>query len=601
MFIADLFESYVSESATQLVVLYPGRFQPFHLGHKEVFQALQAKFGRDHVWIATSNKTEPPRSPFNFSDKTILMHAAGIPSDRIIESTNPYKLPDRFDPANTIFLVAVGAPDRDRLRPDTFKKDGNPTYFKTFTKIEECVSASKHGYVVIANERKKIIEIGKKQFDVSHGTTVREVWNQIRDNPKERQSFILQLYGRDDPEIGRVLDKIQSAEQVTEDIPPPENARKTQIAGTLGTYKKASDIFKQHNVQGKALDFGAGLGKGTAELGSDAESYEPFPNQDFKPHYIDVTKIPDNSYKRIVNLNVLNVVPNTEKHRIRDEIVRNIGRVLAPGGVAIITTRGRDVLTIKGTPGEEPMSMISSIGTYQKGFTQVELREYISSVLGDGFEVKSVKLGPAGVMIKKNESQQGVAEGRENYNGVNILFQKDDDEIFVKASAGGRELGHVLFVIDGDYLMPQDLEVEERFRGQGIAQTMYDYVKSKGYKIRRSGQQTDAGAGFWDKHKGQGQNVWEQGVAEDAAGVGVVKNSKDPRYSMATMGDQNDVDGDTLGKEMAAFYLVGRKPPKTKQKQVKKNIGKGVKESFIKRYKSITEELRDIKIKLGKN
>jgi hypothetical protein len=41
---------------------------------------------------------------------------------------------------------------------------------------------------------------------------------------------------------------------------------------------------------------------------------------------------------------------------------------------------------------------------------------------------------------------------------------------------------------------------------------MYDYVKSKGYKIRRSGQQTDAGAGFWDKHRPE-QNVWEQGVA----------------------------------------------------------------------------------------
>ena len=109
---------------------------------------------------------------------------------------------------------------------------------------------------------------------------------------------------------------------------------------------------------------------------------------------------------------------------------------------------------------------------------------------------------------------KAVAEDRENYNGVNLLLQKDDDELFVKASAGGRELGHVLFVIDGEYLMPQDLEVEERYRGQGIAQTMYDYVKSKGYKIRRSGQQTDAGAGFWDKHKGQGQNVWEQGVAE---------------------------------------------------------------------------------------
>jgi hypothetical protein len=109
--------------------------------------------------------------------------------------------------------------------------------------------------------------------------------------------------------------------------------------------------------------------------------------------------------------------------------------------------------------------------------------------------------------------QQGVAEDRENFNGINLLLQKDDEEVFVKASAGSRELGHVLFVMDGDYLMPQDLEVEERYRGQGIAQTMYDFVKSKGYKIRRSGQQTDAGAGFWAKHRPE-QNVWEEGVAE---------------------------------------------------------------------------------------
>lgn len=110
---------------------------------------------------------------------------------------------------------------------------------------------------------------------------------------------------------------------------------------------------------------------------------------------------------------------------------------------------------------------------------------------------------------------EGVAEGLEHYDGIEISMEKEDDEIMVKAMmSGGRELGHVLFVIDGEYLAPQDLEVDERYQGQGIAATMYDYVKSKGYKIRRSGQQTDAGAGFWDKHK-PGKNVWEQGVAEE--------------------------------------------------------------------------------------
>ena len=110
---------------------------------------------------------------------------------------------------------------------------------------------------------------------------------------------------------------------------------------------------------------------------------------------------------------------------------------------------------------------------------------------------------------------EDVAEGSEHYDGIEISMEKEADEIMVKAMMlGGRELGHVLFVIDGEYLAPQDLEVDERYQGQGIAATMYDYVKSKGYKIRRSGQQTDAGAGFWDKHK-PGKNVWEQGVAEE--------------------------------------------------------------------------------------
>lgn len=218
--------------------------------------------------------------------------------------------------------------------------------------------------------------------------------------------------------------KPEPLESLDEDLPPPENARKTQIASTLGTYKKAGAMFDKAGVQGKALDFGAGLGKGTAEIGKDAESYEPYPREDFKPHYIDATKIPSNSYSRIVNLNVLNVVPNVEGHRIRDEIVRQIGRVLAPGGMALITTRGRDVLTIKGTPGEEPMSMISSIGTYQKGFTGKELKEYVQSVLGDNFEVSTAKLGPAGVMIKKHSESLDETSARDKLHQRHQTIRK---------------------------------------------------------------------------------------------------------------------------------------------------------------------------------
>ena len=228
------------------------------------------------------------------------------------------------------------------------------------------------------------------------------------------------------------------------ELPPAENSRKTQIAGTLPTYKKAADILSKTGVKGKALDFGAGLGHGTKELGVHAHSYEPFPGGKFKPHFVEVTDIPDNAYHKIVNLNVLNVVPNAGKQRVRDSIVQNIGRVLAPGGVAIITTRGKDVLTIKGTPGEEPMSMISKIGTYQKGFTATELQEYVQNLLGDEFTVSKIKLGPAGIMIKKHKT-----DTIESQTPGNEFLSKEErvkhgDKVYYKGKFVGIATGKVL-------------------------------------------------------------------------------------------------------------------------------------------------------------
>jgi ribosomal protein S18 acetylase RimI-like enzyme len=119
-------------------------------------------------------------------------------------------------------------------------------------------------------------------------------------------------------------------------------------------------------------------------------------------------------------------------------------------------------------------------------------------------------------------ARESVAEAKTvHYNGVDISIETQDDiegyigdqddetHINVTARSNGRELGHVLFSFDGEYLTPEDLEVDTRYRGQGIAATMYDYMKNQGYKIRRNPSQTAAGAGFWARHR-PGQNVWEQ-------------------------------------------------------------------------------------------
>jgi cytidyltransferase-like protein len=213
---------YVEDAQLQVVVLYPGRFQPFHLGHADVFRSLQERFGREHVYIATSNKTDAVKSPFNFSNKTVFMTAAGVPLDRILEVVSPYKLPAQFDPTNTIFIVAVGAPDAQRLGTDGIKKDGSASYFKSFKSLDDSGSADQHGYCIVAEERLKTVTIGGQGYDASHGTQARALWNQVRNDPQGRAEYLVQMYGRNDPEVGRVLDKIPT---VTAEGQSPELGR----------------------------------------------------------------------------------------------------------------------------------------------------------------------------------------------------------------------------------------------------------------------------------------------------------------------------------------------------------------------------------------
>jgi nicotinamide mononucleotide adenylyltransferase len=118
MFLTELFED-----THNTLVVYPGRFQPFHKGHKAVYDQLVKQYGRDSVFIATSNKVEQPKSPFSFSDKVQFMTLTGVPLDRIAE-----------DP---------------RFKSWT-KKDGTPTYFQPMPKdTAQIQTFDKHGYIKV--------------------------------------------------------------------------------------------------------------------------------------------------------------------------------------------------------------------------------------------------------------------------------------------------------------------------------------------------------------------------------------------------------------------------------------------------------------------
>lgn len=130
-----LVEQILSEEPTHIkktIVVYVGRFQPFHKGHYNTYSNLTKKFGKDNVYIGTSNKIEKPKSPFNFKEKKQIMTTMfGIPSNKIVEVRNPYaptEVLKNFDENTTAFITVVGEKDSSRLGGKYFQKwDGHPT------------------------------------------------------------------------------------------------------------------------------------------------------------------------------------------------------------------------------------------------------------------------------------------------------------------------------------------------------------------------------------------------------------------------------------------------------------------------------------------
>ena len=116
-----LVESILMEAVSidKVVVVYSGRFQPFHKGHYATYENLVHKFGKDNVYIGTSDVTDSKKSPFNFKEKKAIMTTMfGIPSNKIVNVRNPYapeEILNKFNSDTTGFITVVGEKDEQRL------------------------------------------------------------------------------------------------------------------------------------------------------------------------------------------------------------------------------------------------------------------------------------------------------------------------------------------------------------------------------------------------------------------------------------------------------------------------------------------------------
>ena len=139
-----------------LVIIYPGRFHPFHIGHGKVYKYLKQKYSNAKVFISTSGKVDGDRSPFTFEEKKKMMILAGVDSGAIVQTKSPYQsieIMERFDKDKTVVVFAVS--EKDMAEDPRFdfsnglklKKNGEPAYLQKWNSLDDAETFGTRGYI----------------------------------------------------------------------------------------------------------------------------------------------------------------------------------------------------------------------------------------------------------------------------------------------------------------------------------------------------------------------------------------------------------------------------------------------------------------------
>tara|TARA_B110000483_G_scaffold216517_1_gene268080 strand:+ start:3483 stop:5453 length:1971 start_codon:yes stop_codon:yes gene_type:complete len=194
-----------AEDLRKQVVIYPGRFHPFHKGHASVYNKLKEEFPTADIFISTSGKTNDTNSPFAFDEKRAMVLSSGIDQGIVVQTTNPYmatEIVEKYDLDKTQVIFAVSEKDMQGDKPRFkfgVKKDGTPSYFQPYND-KSSDNALKHAYITTLPTADFTI-LGK---DINSASQIRELYK--NSDEKGRRDLIQDLYGSMDEEVKRIFD-----------------------------------------------------------------------------------------------------------------------------------------------------------------------------------------------------------------------------------------------------------------------------------------------------------------------------------------------------------------------------------------------------------
>ena len=207
-------------------VIYPGRFQPMLPHHEIVYKKLQAEFPDADVYIATSDKVEGSKSPFNFKEKAeIMSQMFDIPVDKIILAPQPYLIDSyktKLDMENTMVIFAVGEKDTDRFPMNnvdektgldmTVRGETRPKYYQMINTLKQhpALPMSERGYIHIA-------PTVKGGDEVASASAFRKAFTSVEDIEKRKDIF-QQYLGSYNEKVFKLFNNKLIGEQMSEMI-----------------------------------------------------------------------------------------------------------------------------------------------------------------------------------------------------------------------------------------------------------------------------------------------------------------------------------------------------------------------------------------------
>jgi nicotinamide mononucleotide adenylyltransferase len=270
--LSETFSEITNEAEKQeapAIAIYAGRFQPFHAGHFQAYKALVNKFGKENVFIATSDKVEEGKSPFNFEDKkNIITKMFDIDPDVVVQVNDPYKATEitgRFPPGTPV-VFGLGEKDAGRL--------SHSKHFKELKDGETPSIGYEHNaYIMIVPQAP--IKINGKTIS---GEVIRQVFS--KGSSTARAQLFKQMYGKFDKNLFRLMsltirrngsddsgpEKVKLSKFLKHKIKNPETNHEIQLRTALNydsdhpAHKAAKAFLKSKGISESFLIEGGAYG-----------------------------------------------------------------------------------------------------------------------------------------------------------------------------------------------------------------------------------------------------------------------------------------------------------------------------------------------------